>query len=45
MTMQMYILAFRSMQYGYGSAYAMGIFVITAIFAGMSYGFINRKGE
>ena len=45
MTMQMYILAFRSMQYGYGSAYAMGIFVITAIFAGMYYGFINRKGE
>lgn len=45
MTMQMYILAFRSMQYGYGSAYAMGIFAITAIFAGMSYRFINRKED
>ncbi len=45
MTMQMYTLAFRSMQYGYGSAYAMGIFVITAIFAGMSYRFINRKED
>lgn len=43
MTMQMHTLAFKSMQYGYGSAYAIGIFVITAIFAGVSYRFINRK--
>lgn len=45
MTMQMYILAFRSMQYGYGSAYAMGIFVITAVFAGMSYRFVTRRED
>jgi multiple sugar transport system permease protein len=43
MTLQMYILAFRSMQYGYGSAYAMGIFLFTAIVATMSYRFINKK--
>lgn len=45
MTMQMYILAFRSLQYGYGSAYAMGIFAITAVFAGMSYRFVNKRGD
>lgn len=43
MTMQMYILAFRSLQYGYGSAYAMGIFLVTAVFAGVSYRFINKR--
>lgn len=43
MTMQMHTLAFRSMQYGYGSAYAIGIFSVTAIFAAMSYKFINKK--
>ncbi|MEY8354573.1 sugar ABC transporter permease [Lachnospiraceae bacterium 54-53] len=43
MTMQMHTLAFRSMQYGYGSAYAIGIFLITAVFAGVSYRFINKK--
>lgn len=42
MTMQMHTLAFRSMQYGYGSAYSMGIFAITAVFAGISYRFINK---
>ena len=42
MMMQMHTMAFRSMQYGYGSAYAMGIFIITAIFAGVSYKFINK---
>lgn len=43
MTMQMHTMAFKSMQYGYGSAYAIGIFVITAAFAGLSYRFINKK--
>lgn len=43
MTMQMHTLAFRSMQYGYGSAYAIGIFIITAVFAAISYKFINRR--
>jgi len=43
MTMQMHTLAFRSMQYGYGSAYAIGIFMTTAVFAGVSYRFINNK--
>ena len=43
MTMQMYILAFRSMQYGYASAYAMGIFFFTAIVAAASYRFLNKK--
>lgn len=43
MMMQMHTLAFKSMQYGYGSAYAIGIFAITAIFAGISYRFINKK--
>ena len=43
MTMQMHTLAFKSMQYGYGSAYAIGIFAITAVFAGISYRFINKK--
>ena len=43
MTLQMYILAFRSMQRGYASAYAMGIFAFTAIVAAISYKFINRK--
>lgn len=45
MTMQMHQLAFRSMQYGYGSAYAIGIFTVTAVFAGISYRFINKRGE
>ncbi len=43
MTMQMHTLAFRSMQYGYGSAYAMGIFAVTAVLAGVSYRFINKR--
>lgn len=45
MVMQMHTLAFKSMQYGYGSAFAMGIFVITAFFAAISYRFINKKEE
>lgn len=43
MTLQMYILAFRSMQRGYASAYAMGIFAFTAIVAALSYRFLNKK--
>ena len=43
MTMQMYILAFRSMQRGYGSAYAMGIFVFTGVVAAVSYRFVNKR--
>lgn len=43
MTLQMYILAFRSMQQGYASAYAMGIFVFTAVLAALSYRFLNKK--
>jgi len=43
MTLQMYILAFRSMQHGYASAYAMGIFLFTAIVAAVSYRFLNKK--
>lgn len=43
MTLQMYILAFRSMQQGYASAYAMGIFVFTALVAALSYRFLNKK--
>lgn len=43
MTMQMHILAFRSMQRGYGSAYAMGIFLFTAMVAVISYHFLNKK--
>lgn len=43
MTLQMYILAFRSMQHGYGSAYAMGIFLFTAAVAALSYRFLNKK--
>ena len=43
MTLQMYILAFRSMQQGYASAYAMGIFLFTAVVAAMSYRFLNKK--
>lgn len=43
MTLQMYILAFRSMQQGYASAYAMGIFVFTAAVAALSYRFLNKK--
>ena len=43
MTLQMYILAFRSMQHGYASAYAMGIFVFTAFVAAVSYRFLNKK--
>lgn len=45
MTMQMHQLAFRSMQYGYGSAYAVGIFAVTAVFAGLSYRFINKRED
>lgn len=43
MTLQMYILAFRSMQHGYASAYAMGIFMFTALVAAVSYRFLNKK--
>lgn len=43
MTLQMYILAFRSLQHGYASAYAMGIFLFTAVVAAISYRFLNKK--
>lgn len=43
MTMQMHTMAFKSMQYGYGSAFAIGIFLVTAVLAAISYRFINRK--
>jgi multiple sugar transport system permease protein len=43
MALQMYILAFRSMQQGYASAYAMGIFLFTAVVAALSYRFLNKK--
>lgn len=43
MALQMYILAFRSMQQGYASAYAMGIFLFTAVVAVLSYRFLNKK--
>lgn len=43
MTMQMHTLAFKSMQYGYGSAFAIGIFLVTAVLAAISYRFINKK--
>lgn len=43
MTLQMYILGFRSMQQGYASAYAMGIFAFTGIVAALSYRFLNKK--
>ncbi len=45
MVMQMHTIAFKSMQYGYGSAFAMGIFVVTAVFAAFSYRMINKKEE
>ncbi len=43
MTLQMYILGFRSMQHGYASAYSMGIFLFTASVAAISYRFLNKK--
>lgn len=43
--MHMYNLAFKSMQYGYGSTYAFGLFVVVATLTGLNYQLINRRSS